>query len=774
MRDSSHATSSRLVRTGSLVATICGLVSGGLASFAELDALADALWLITAGIGVLLAVTWVVEAFVQRRLGVDLIALAALVGTMVVGEYLAGAVIAVMLRTGRALEGWAAGRAERELRLLLEHGPRVAHRHADGGVADCALDAVAVGDVLLIRPGEVVPVDGRATGAVVIDESALTGESLPIRRDVGDVIRSGAVNAGGPFDLVATTTSADSTFAGIVRLVKQASASSSPFVRLADRFGVVFLAVSFAVAGLAWLVSGDAVRAVAVLVVATPCPMILAAPVAIVAGLSRCARRGVVVKGGGALEALAGADVLLFDKTGTLTSGRPTIIDIVAADGFEPEEILRLAASLDQVSPHVLASAIVGAAHQRDLMLVVPTETTELAGSGVRGRVGARLVTVGNGRWTGVDGDEPWMVRSRSLSEFEGAVCVFVGVDGVAAGALILADPIRADAARTIRSLRRSGIRRVVMVTGDRSEVAASVGAMLGVDDIAAQQTPADKVDVVRRESVSGSTVMVGDGINDAPALAAAHVGVAIGARGSTASSETADVVLTVDRLDRLGEAHLIARRARRIAVQSVLVGMVLSLVAMGAAAFGLLPPAAGAVLQEVIDVGVILNALRALRSGRNEVRLDESGEAIAQRFATEHLSLRPDVALLRVAAEQIGVIGGAAEAMVTVRRVHRLLVDDLIPHEWDEDRVLYPVIAAVLGGTDPTGTMSRAHSEIGRLSAQVGMVIDRIGNGAPASADAQDLQRLLYGLYALLELHFAQEDENFLSLADAAHSAVH
>ncbi len=773
MTRTAQATASRLVRVWSLVATTIGLFGGVLAWLIGLDPLADVLLVSTAGVGAVLSGTWVVQALIRRRLGVDLIALAALVGSVLVGEYVAGALIAVMLTTGRALEGWAGGRAERELRLLLEHGPKLAHRHVGTALVDCALEAVVAGDVLLVQPGEVVPVDGTAAGAAVIDESALTGESLPIRRDIGDVVRSGAVNAGSPFDLVATTTSADSTFAGVIRLVEQASASTSPFVRLADRFALVFLAVSFGVAGLAWLVSGDAIRAVAVLVVATPCPMILAAPVAIVAGLSRCARRGVVVKGGGALEALAGADVLLFDKTGTLTAGRPTIIEILAADGFEPEEVLRLAASLDQVSPHVLASAIVRSAHQRDLALVLPTETTELAGSGVRGRVDTHLVTVGNASWTGVEGDEPWVVRSRSLSEFEGALCVFVGVDGAAAGAVILADPIRADAARTIRNLRRSGIRRVVMVTGDRREIAESVGSMLGVDDIAAEQTPADKVDVVRRESARGSTIMVGDGVNDAPALAAASVGVAIGARGSTASSETADIVLTIDRLDRLGEAHQIARRARHIAVQSVIAGMVLSLVAMGAAAVGVLPPAAGALLQEVIDVGVILNALRALRAGRDEVRLDESGEAIAQRFAGEHLRLRPDVALLRAAAEQLGA-GPCPAAMTTVRRAHRLLVDEIGPHEAEEDLVLYPVIASALGGVDPTGTMSRAHSEIARLTAQVAMVLERVGDGAPDAADTRDLQRLLYGLYALLELHFAQEDENFLSLADEPHDAIH
>ena len=723
-------------------------------------------------IGILLALIWVGKAMLHGHLGVDLIALAALVGTLLVGEYLAGAVITIMLTSGRALEGWAGGRAERELRALLEHGPRIAHRYEQQLLVDCPLDDVVVGDVLLVQPGEVVPVDGTVRGGTAtIDESALTGESLPVQRGVDDIVMSGAVNAGGPFDVVATTNVADSTYAGIVRLVEQASAATSPFVRLADRFALAFLFVSFAAAGLAWLISGEAVRAVAVLVVATPCPLILAAPVAIVAGLSRCARRGVVVKGGGALEALARADVLLFDKTGTLTVGRPTIIEIVTADGFDAADVLRCAASLDQISPHVLASAIVRSARERGLELVLPTDASEQPGAGVGGVVSGRHVHVGNGEWAGVVEDAGWVFRARSFAEFEGAMCVFVSIDGIPSGALILSDPIRPDAARTIRNLRRRGIRRVVMVTGDRVEVAASVGAMVGVDGIAAQQTPADKVEVVRRETALGSTIMVGDGINDAPALAAATVGVAIGARGSTASSETADIVLTVDRLDRLGEAHMIARRAVSIALQSVMAGMILSMLAMGAAAAGVLPPTWGAMLQEVIDVAVILNALRALRAGRDEVHLDDSGVAIAQRFALAHRTLRPDVALLRDAADRLGIDG--ADAMGAVRSVYRLLVDEIAPHEEEEDRLLYPVIAGVLGGSDPMGTMSRAHAEIAKLTAQAGMVVDRVGTAAPSPADVQDLQRLLYGLYALLELHFGQEDESFLSLADSAREPV-
>ena len=501
------------------------------------------------------------------------------------------------------------------------------------------------------------------------------------------------------------------------------------------------------------------------LVVATPCPLILAAPVAIVAGLSRTARRGVVVKGGGALERLADAEILLFDKTGTLTVGRPALLDIVTADGREASDVLQLAASLDQVSPHVLAAAIVRAARDRGLGLDLPTRTEELAGSGTRGTVGGRDVAVGKASWVGVNGDEPWVNTARQRSRLDGAVCVFVGVDGAPAGALLLIDPIRPDAARTIRSLRRAGIQRVVMVTGDRQDVASTVGAMIGVDDVVAEQTPADKVAVVQRESARGSTMMVGDGVNDAPALALAAVGVAIGARGATVSSEAADVVLTVDRLDRLGEAHLIARRSRRIATQSVVAGMTMSLVAMVIAAAGYLPAAWGAVLQEAIDVAVILNALRSLGPGPGETQLGDTGNELALRFSAEHLALRPDIDVVREAADRLGAVPTPA-ALELVRRAYRLLVTEIEPHEEAEDRQLYPVIAEALGGTDPTGTMSRTHAEIARLTARTGAILDGIHDSTPSDDDIIELRRLLYGLHAILELHFAQEEESYLSMA--------
>ena len=448
--------------------------------------------------------------------------------------------------------------------------------------------------------------------------------------------------------------------------MSEAEQSQAPFVRLADRYALWFLLVSLAAAGAAWAVAG-AERAVAVLVVATPCPLILAAPVALVSGLSIAARRGVIVKGGGVLERLAGCTTLLLDKTGTLTSGRPALAGIVVAGTWPADDVLRLAASIDQVSRHVLASAVVRAAAERGCQLALPARVAEIPGQGIRGIVDGHRVAVGKAAWAGVTGSPPWAKTARRQARLDGALTVFVTVDGQPAGVLVLDDPVRPDAGRTIRALRRGGISRIVMVTGDRAEVARSVGAVIGVDDVLAERTPAEKLDAVRMERRRAPTIMVGDGINDAPALALADVGVAMGARGATASSQAADAVLTVDRLDRLGEVTALARRTRRIALQSVVAGMAMSLAAMGAAAAGLLPAVWGALLQEGIDVAVILNALRALRPGATGTRLAAADAALTRRFQGEHETIRAAIEQLRVVADTLG-LSTPAEAMTRVK----------------------------------------------------------------------------------------------------------
>jgi heavy metal translocating P-type ATPase len=764
----STTTQRQLPWEGALLSvTLAGLITGAVGYLYGSHGLATMAWTATTIVGVLAAAWLAIDALRHGRLGVDLIALVALCGTLVVHEELAGAVIAVMLATGRALEAWAAGRASRELRTLCERAPRQAHLHGTDELETVPLETVAPGDLILVQPGEVVPLDGLVVGAAAVtDESALTGEAIPIEHPSGDSVRSGVVNSGGPFDLRVTTSAAESTYAGILRLVEEAAASTPPFVRLADRFAVWFLAATLVIAGVAWAITGELSRAVAVLVVATPCPLILAAPVAFVAGLSRTAQRGVVVKGGGVLERLARCRTLLFDKTGTITTGRPTVAAVVPAGGLSADETLRLAGSLDQVSPHVLASAVVQAAVQRGLTLTLPSAVEEVPGHGVRGRVGRLDVTVGRADWVGVAPGAEWARRARRRAESEGALTLFVGVDGVPAGLIVLDDPIRSDAGRSIRALRRAGIDRVMLVTGDRAVVAETVGAVIGVDEVVAERTPAEKVDIVRVEHARAPTVMVGDGINDAPALALADVGVAIGARGATASSEAADVILTVDRLDRLGEATVIARRSRRMALQSALAGMSLSAVAMIVAALGYLPAVWGALLQEAIDVAVILNALRVLLPEHTGPRLEDEDIELAQRFTAQHIVIRAVLDELRQAADALGSNPPVA-AIARVRGVHALLLDEVLPHEQAEDQTLYPALARVLGGTDPLAPMSRAHIEIAHLVRRLGRTLEDIDPISPDQSDLSELRRILYGLHAILRLHTLQEEESYLSLAE-------
>jgi heavy metal translocating P-type ATPase len=753
-----------------LAVTTAGLVLGGIARLAGAGGAADLAWLATAASGLGYALWAAVDSIRRGRIGVDLIALLALGGAVAVGELLAAAVISVMLASGRALEAWAADRARHDLSALLARAPRTGRRYRDGSLETVPLDEVAAGDVLLVAAGEVVPVDGTLTsGGAVLDESALTGEALPVEHVQGDTVRSGTVNAAGPFDLRAAATAADSTYAGIVRLVEQAERSQAPFVRLADRYATWFLPLTLAVAGVAWA-AGGAARAVAVLVVATPCPLILAAPVALVSGLSAAARRGVVVKNGGVLERLAKCATLITDKTGTLTVGQPAVTAVVPAGGVPPEEILALAASLDQVSGHVLADAIVRAAAERGCTLIQPAEVTEVPGQGIAGKVAGRPVRLGRAGWAAVTGTPPWVRAVRRRARLDGALTVFVAVDGKPAGALLLEDRIRPDARLTIRALRHGGITRIVLATGDRAEAAEAVGVLTGVDEVLAGLTPEGKLDAVRAEQRRAPVIMTGDGINDAPALALADVGVAMGARGSTASSEAADAVLTVDRLGRLGEVAALARRTRRIALQSVLAGMGLSLAAMAAAAAGLLPAVWGALLQEAIDVTVILNALRALRPPAPVARLTTADAALTSRFRDEHRIIRADIEQIRAAADALtSDPDSGPAAMSRVRQVRDLLAGEVWPHEHAEEADLYPALNRVLGGADPTATMSRAHAEISYQIARLGRLIDDIGDQDPDDSDIADLRSALYGLDAILRLHTVQEEEAYLSLGDTA-----
>ena len=748
-----------------LVCSIVGITIGGAMWIAGAHDAAKVAWAVTTVIGGIPLVVDVVRSIARREPSVDFIALLAIIVSLWLHEYLAGAVIALMLSTGQALESYADRRAHRELSSLLERAPQLVHRYEDGELHTRPIDRVVLGDLLFVKTGEVVPVDGVLEGDAVLDESALTGESRPVERPRGDLVRSGALNAGAGFDLHATSTAADSTYAGIVRLVEEAERQKAPAVRLADRYALIFVPVTLVIAGVAYAISGDPIRLLSVLVVATPCPLILAVPIAVVAGISRAAKRGIIVKGGGALETLARGKTLLFDKTGTLTSGIPQLADVETFGSVGTDELLRLAASLDQVSPHVLATAIVRAARDRDLDLSFPEDVAERYGAGIAGVVDGRKVALGKGGFVTGGGPLPRRAREvRRRTMMDGSSSVFVGVDGEVAGALVIDDPIRPDTPRVIRALRRSGIQRVVMVTGDHPDVAESVGAALGVDRILSERAPEEKVEAVTAEREHGIVIMVGDGLNDAPALAAADVGVAMGARGATASSEAADVVLVVDRLDRLVEAIAIARRSRGIAVQSVVVGMGLAFGFMGLAAIGLFGPIAGALIQEGIDVMSILNSLRAIGGGGEQGPAGPSTD-VADRFRQEHREFAPELQRLRSVADRLEQMSGP-EAIRELETVRVFLAERLPRHEEEEEAAVYPIVASLMGGEDPMSSMSRAHIEISHLGRIFQQLLEDLPAEGPSPDDLLDLRRVLYGLHAILRLHFAQEEEAYAWLS--------
>jgi heavy metal translocating P-type ATPase len=595
-----------------------GLVLGFVLRASGFPAWVDLAWTI-ATLPVLLALVIEIIRHLRRGdVGLDIVAALSMTSALAVGEELAATVVALMYAGGQYLEDFAEGRARREMTALLARAPRRAMRHCDHRLEEVDVELIDTGDRLLIRQGEVVPADGTVASALaVLDLSALTGESLPVQCKVGEAVMSGATNAGEAFDLVTIRPAAQSTYAGIVRLVEAAQRAKAPMVRLADRYAIVFLVATLAIAGGAWAWTRDPIRMVAVLVVATPCPLILAVPVAIVAGLSRAAHHGILIKGGKALETMARIRSLVVDKTGTLTNGKAKVVAVHSAGAFTDDGVIRIAASLDQASQHVIAQALVAEAQRRHLALAVPREMIETPGEGIRGTVEGRRAAVGGISYVRVQ----LASAGKELGPAQGvdppgAVAVWLSVDGQLAGRIVLADELRTGIAALLAKLRDLDVERIVLATGDRRGVAEAITAGLGLDAVRADLTPDQKVMVVLSERKAGPVMMVGDGVNDAPALAAADVGVAMGAKGAAASAEAADAVLLVDTLDRIVPAIEIARRTRFIALESVYAGIGLSTLGMLAAAFGYLTPIEGAILQEVIDVAVILNALRVLRVG--------------------------------------------------------------------------------------------------------------------------------------------------------------
>lgn len=543
------------------------------------------------------------------RYGIDILAATAIITSVILGQYWAAIVVVLMLTGGESLEDYAEHRAKSELDALLTNAPQKAHLLRKGKTLDVAVSELRAGDKLIIKAGELVPVDAVIIdGAASFDESSLTGESLPQAKEAGAGLLSGSINLDGAVTAKATATAEHSQYQQIVRLVRSAAASQAPFVRLADRYSLPFTILAFAIASAVWVLSGQAIRFLEVLVVATPCPLLLAAPIALISGMSRASRYGIIVRSGSAMERLAGVRTMAFDKTGTLTSGVLAVDSIKTFNDKSEAAVLGLAASLEQNSNHVLAGAIVAAAREKGIKLGKAKQIRELAGRGVSATVKHQPVLVGRlSLLTEHDVQVPARFKQSSIKQ----TAVFVAVDGKLAGVIMLKDEVRAESGETIRELQRLGIREFLMVTGDNQAAAQAVAKKLGITHVHAEALPADKLHVLS-EARLRPLAFVGDGVNDAPILTAADLGIALGASGSTAASESADVVIMLDDLGRVPLAVAVAKQTFKIARQSILAGIGLSLLLMAVFATGAFPPLAGAIVQEVVDVVVIVNALRA------------------------------------------------------------------------------------------------------------------------------------------------------------------
>ncbi|MDR1970173.1 MAG: cadmium-translocating P-type ATPase [Candidatus Nomurabacteria bacterium] len=571
----------------------------------------EAGWLISGyAIFISLFLFWsMIQTLREGRYGVDILAITAIVATIAVGQYWASLVIVAMLTGGETLENFAANRARRELSALLERAPTMAHVLRGSEVIDVKISVVKPGDIVVVRPHEVVPVDGELiSDSAEFDESSLTGESLPVRKKQGETVMSGALNGEMAVHIRATADAKHSQYEQIIQLVREAENQPAPFVRLADRYAIPFTIISYVIAGTAWAISGEASRFAEVLVVASPCPLILAAPIALISGMSRASKHGIIVKNGAVLEKLNSATIFAFDKTGTLTHGDVVVSEVVAENNFDEGEIIGLAASAEIDSAHILATSLVNYAKKRHLKITRAKNVREITGDGVFATVGSKKIIVGRAEF----------LRKNKVTipaTDTSSTAIFVAINNQFAGAIYFADQVRAESKKTLHELKQTGIRMTVMLTGDRQATAEKIAKAAGVDEVFAELLPKDKVQIMRKfHNQKDGVVMVGDGINDAPVLAAADVGIAMGARGSTAASESADAVIMLDDLGRVALLRKISKRTIKVALQSVWTGIGLCLVLMVIAAFGYIPALVGAGLQEVIDVVVIFNALRAHR----------------------------------------------------------------------------------------------------------------------------------------------------------------
>jgi heavy metal translocating P-type ATPase len=590
---------------------LAGLLMGLTVQFAfNRPGLADAIWLATLAIGGAPIVLETLKAIRSGDFASDVVAMLAIITALLTHEYFAGVIIVLMQSGGEALENYSLRRASSALEALLQRAPRLAHRLRGEGFEEIPVDQVNIGDDLLVRPGDLVPVDGAVLSAQAdVDESALTGEPLSRSKNQGDLLLSGSVNLGDAFQMKATKRADQSQYAQIVRLVQQAQAEKPPLQRLADQYAAYFTPVTLFMCLLGYLITRDPLTILSVLVVATPCPLILATPVAVLSGINRAARAGLIVKGGTAIEQLGKVRVMVFDKTGTLTMGLPTLHKVITYDGYNGEDVLRIAGSVEQLSAHVLAQAVTAAALQASPRLPHPIDFHEQPGYGVEATVDGQPVLIGSPRLL------HQRLKGISLPEEAGQVgpTIYVAIGNKLAGLLTFQDALRPGAPALISKLRALGVGHIAMLTGDLKSHAADIAKQVGIQDVRAELLPQGKVEAIKElQGRYGSVAMVGDGINDAPALATATVGIAMGAHGTGISAEAADVVLLVDDVMRIANGIEAGQRMMQIAKQSIYFGLGLSFLLMIVAAFGLIPPAIGALFQEAIDVAVILNALRA------------------------------------------------------------------------------------------------------------------------------------------------------------------
>ena len=594
---------------------IGSIIVGALTRLLISEAAARVVWDIGLGVTALPIAWQTIRDAREGKFATDIVATLAIIGALLLGHPIAGLVVVVMKRGGEALEKYAEGRASAAVRALEEAAPRIAHRVDDDDVVDIAATSVAIGELLLIRPGELVPCDGVVEdGASDLDTSSLTGEPIPVNAEPGTVVLSGSANGAGVLRVRTTAVATESQYAKVVELVRTAQSHKAPLQRVADRYAMWFTPATVLACAAAFAATHDWTRVLAILVVATPCPLILATPVAFVGGINRAARRHIIIRNGGALERLSAVTVAVFDKTGTITVGAPRLDRVEAMESHEGDDVLRLAAAVEQGSSHRLARVVVDAAVAKGLAIPAASMQNEKPGQGVSGIVNGRAVRVGSRAFVLASGTAD-AGQLRHLESRAVALRAYVGVDDRLVGVIEYADELRPDVPDVLRRLNRLGVRRVVLLSGDHAPNARMMAARAGISDVRGDLLPGDKASLVQSLMREGEVVMmVGDGTNDAPAISSASVGVALAGHGGGITAEAADVIVLRDSLSAVGEAVAIGHRTMRIAKQSIWVGLGLTALAMIWAAGGGIAPVAGALLQEAIDVAVIMNALRTIQ----------------------------------------------------------------------------------------------------------------------------------------------------------------